>query len=314
MPEAVTIRVAEPSDRAQVLDVLRVSLGKVDDPFYEDFFRWKHEQNPFGPSPSWVAVVDGSVVGFRTFVRWEFVRDGRVLRAVRAVDTATAPAYRGQGVFSRLTKAAVEDLRADGVHMIFNTPNEQSRPGYLKLGWQLVGRLPVLLRPRSLASGRKILKARTAADLWSEPTTVGEPLGAATGLATELTDSDLDPGTVQTRRTDAYLAWRYGFEPLHYRVLDTPRGCAVFRVRRRGAAREAVIAELSAPGAPNRRRLVGLVLRETRADYAIMVGAPALGAVPVPGMGPTLTCLPLSSQQVPPLRTWGLQMGDVELF
>jgi hypothetical protein len=30
-------------------------------------------------------------------MRWEFVRGGEVLRAVRAVDTATDPDYQGKG-------------------------------------------------------------------------------------------------------------------------------------------------------------------------------------------------------------------------
>ena len=45
--------------------------GLVVDDRYEAFFDWKHEQNPFGRSPAWVAVDGGEVVGFRTFLRWE---------------------------------------------------------------------------------------------------------------------------------------------------------------------------------------------------------------------------------------------------
>lgn len=314
MSDTITMRVAQPSDGAAVLDLLRVSLAKGADPLYEGFFRWKHEQNPFGASPSWVAVADGQVVGFRTFMRWEFLRDGQVVRAVRAVDTATAPEFRGQGIFSRLTLTAVQDLRAEGVDMVFNTPNEQSRPGYLKLGWQLVGRLPVLLRPRTPVVAPRILRARTAAALWSEPTSAGEPVGSATGLSGVLADSAGVTDGIQTRRSDDYFAWRYGFEPLHYRVLHSAHGCAIFRVRRRGAAIEAVIAELSAGAPSRRRRVVAAVLRATRADYAIMIGEPALWAIPVPGMGPTLTCLPLSATAAPHLSSWRLQMGDVELF
>ena len=314
MTETVSMRVAEASDADSVLDLLRVSLGKGSDPVYEDFFRWKHEESPFGRSPSWVACADGRVVGFRTFMRWEFDRDGRTLHAVRAVDTATAPEFRGRGIFSQLTRGAVEDLRADGVDLVFNTPNEQSRPGYLKLGWQLVGRLPVLLRPRTPLVAPRILRARAAAALWSEPTTAGEPIGSAQGLAKLVTDPEAMPGGLRTRRSDGYLAWRYGFAPLHYRVLQAGDGAAIFRIRRRGAAVEAVVAEISAPSPAGRRRLVAAVLRASRADYAIRIGPPSVGEIPVPGMGPTLTCLPISGLDVPPLSRWHLQMGDIELF
>ena len=59
---------------------------------------------------------------------------------------------------------------------MFNTPNDQSRPGYLKMGWQLVGRLPVLARPRSPAALARLARARTPADKWSQPADAGLPV------------------------------------------------------------------------------------------------------------------------------------------
>ena len=71
-----------------------------------------------------MAVHDGEVVGFRTFLRWQFEHpDGRIRRAVRAVDTAPRPAFQGKGIFRRLTMTAVDELTADGVDFVFNTPN-----------------------------------------------------------------------------------------------------------------------------------------------------------------------------------------------
>jgi GNAT superfamily N-acetyltransferase len=72
--------------------------------------------------------------------------DGTTINAVRAVDTATHPDWQGRGIFSRLTLGALDDLRDDGVDCVFNTPNDKSRPGYLKMGWQQVGKVPVSVR------------------------------------------------------------------------------------------------------------------------------------------------------------------------
>ena len=66
----LVVRAAEPGDDATALPMLRASLGKVDDPHYEAFLHWKHRDNPFGVSPAWVALHDGVVVGYRTFLRW----------------------------------------------------------------------------------------------------------------------------------------------------------------------------------------------------------------------------------------------------
>ncbi|HYL52015.1 MAG TPA: GNAT family N-acetyltransferase, partial [Acidimicrobiia bacterium] len=132
---AVSVRRAVPEDRPAVLELLARSLGWSRSPEFTEFFEWKHERNVFGTSPGWVAVVEGRIVGFRTFLRWEFEHpDGRIRRAVRAVDTATAPDQQGRGIFRRLTLAAIDDLRSVGVDFVFNTPNDKSRPGYLKMG------------------------------------------------------------------------------------------------------------------------------------------------------------------------------------
>ena len=53
------LRPYEPGDEAAVLNLLDASLGWVPDAQHRDFFGWKHRDNPFGPSPAWVATVAG---------------------------------------------------------------------------------------------------------------------------------------------------------------------------------------------------------------------------------------------------------------
>ena len=65
----------------------------------------------------------------------------------RAVDTATLPEWRGKGVFSRLTMRLVEQMQNEGVSFVYNTPNGKSMPGYLKMGWAPVTRIPLWIRP-----------------------------------------------------------------------------------------------------------------------------------------------------------------------
>src|SRR5690242_5148995 len=169
------------------------------DPRFEMLYRWKHEHNAFGPSPAWVAVDGDRVAGIRVFMRWEFVVDGHVMRAVRAVDTATDPAYQGRGIFTRLTMHALEAVTAEGVDFVFNTPNDQSRPGYLKMGWEVVGKLPVMVRPCSLRGAAKIASARVPAERWSSASDAGD--AAADVLADGAVASLLDEvGGGQPRR------------------------------------------------------------------------------------------------------------------
>src|SRR5437588_8597230 len=141
------VRPYQDQDETQVLALLAASLGGGPAGRRPaEFFRWKHFRNPFGRSLMLVAEADGHIVGLRAFMRWTFVAGDSVVRAARAVDTATHPAHQGRGIFSHLTLRAIDVLRADGTQLIFNTPNEKSLPGYLKMGWSAVGVVPVRLR------------------------------------------------------------------------------------------------------------------------------------------------------------------------
>jgi GNAT superfamily N-acetyltransferase len=322
----VVVRRATPDDRPAVLALLADSLGWDRDATFAEFFTWKHEQNPFGTSPAWVAVIGGETVGFRTFLRWQFDHpDGRVRTAVRAVDTATSPAHQGHGIFRRLTMSAVEELTADGVDFVFNTPNAQSRPGYLRMGWSTVGRLPLVARVRGISSALRMRASRVAADRRPVETTAGTDAASllADARVCELIESLGAPSGFRTARTAEYLRWRYGLAALGYRAIaiddDPAAGVAVFRLRRRGDAVEVGVSEVLVPAGADRaaRQLLRAVARETGADYAVRVGKPELraGYVPFPRQGPILTWRPLADHSTPPTRRdLDLTLGDVELL
>lgn len=315
-------------DRPQVLALLQRSLGWLDDAQHERFFAWKHEENPFGRSPAWVAVDGGTVIGFRTFMRWRFLLDGRPVEAVRAVDTATHPDARGRGVFSALTLHALDELAGLGVSFVFNTPNDQSRPGYLKMGWREVGRLPVAVRPVGVRGLWRTVRARTPASLWSAPSAVGRAAADAFDAADEgaldrvLTAARGSRG-LTTDRTPEYLRWRYGFEPLQYRVLapdGLDAGFAVFRMRQRGPALEAALCDIVVPEGARRgpAALAHRIARASGGDYALVLGpgaARAFGFLPLPRQGPILTRRDIGPRRTADRRTeWRLSLGDVELF
>ena len=322
----IRTRRADASDRSAILELCRTSLGwSTDDPD-EAFFRWKHDENAFGVSPSWVAVApDGALVGLRVFLRWRFRQpDGTTVAAVRAVDTATHPDWRGRSIFSTLTLGALPDLREEGVGMVFNTPNDKSMPGYLKMGWSQVGKVPVRARLGSPASLRRVAGARTAAELWSEAVTTGES-AAAVFADQDAVDALLrrcpPSPAIATDRSAAFLAWRYRFEPLHYRVMPLgdalTDGVVVFRARRRGGALEATICDVVAPSRRGLRAALGRIRRGVGADYLLAGDRTAglgEGFLPARGLGPMLTWMPLTRPGVPSLSSLELALGDIELF
>ncbi|MGH2664056.1 MAG: GNAT family N-acetyltransferase [Actinomycetota bacterium] len=335
----IDVRPFREDDEAGVLDLLKASLGPgPPGSRTPEFFRWKHLANPFGHSLMLVAEAGGQIVGLRAFMRWEFEAGGRAVRAVRAVDTATHPEFQRLGIFTRLTTAALEQLRGH-CDLVFNTPNAKSGPGYLKMGWRSVRRIPLFVRIRRPARFLRGLGwARPGASPDPEAPDVDAPTAAEaladTGsLSRLLEELRQDGGRLVTPRNLDYLGWRYGAAPhLGYRVLQETsqgiiRGMAFFRVRPRDGLWETTVADLLVP--PNDRLTASRLLRRvvTAApvdhvacsfppDSAALRAARRRGFLPVPGPL-RLVVNPLEGELAPdPTRwsSWALSLGDLEVF
>lgn len=344
MTAELTVRTAVPADTDRILQLARLSLGEGLIPRHREYWEWKHVSNPFGTSPMLVAEADGELVGLRAFMRWRWEIGGRVFDAVRAVDTATHPAWQGRGIFSRLTDALVQQVTRGGTHFIFNTPNRKSRPGYLKMGWHTVGRTDLWIRPLRpfrmvqglLSMDRYTNVASTppgptrypAADVLDGRTELDNLLGAVRG--------DSRQRRLSTLRTLEYLHWRYVAVPgVAYQGLldvDGPDSALVIgRYKARGRLVELRLCELlTGPGQRSRRlgrQLIQRIHRESGADYMsamapagstgqrVLLGA---GFLPAPRLGPVLMIRSLNA--VPDgvalgeRASWHLAIGDLELF
>lgn len=338
MSTEVTFREYRAADEAAVLGLLNRALGSGR-AFERSpaFFRWKHGENPFGPSLMLLADGD-EIVGLRAFLKWQFRTAGATVDAVRAVDTATHPGYQRLGIFSRLTAACLEHARSEGVRFVFNTPNRFSLPGYLKLGWTYVGRTTVMLRPlRPFRMARALLtrrrgtphdeggpdRMRPAQDLLSAEHALGDLLARD--------DAALASG-IRTARSVAFLKWRYGMAPslrygAHWLDSGELRAAVIYRLTYRRGLLELMICELFLDDPRAGRQVVRELLGEVRADYAVAHCAwasphrrvfLAAGFVPVPRQGPHFTVRPLGpidgGCNPGSAASWRLSLGDLEVF
>ncbi len=315
----IDVRRAADSDRPAIVALCRAALDWPAGRLADDLFEWKHDRNAFGRSESFVATHDDRIVGFRTFMHWEFRRGADTLRAVRAVDTATHPEMRGRGVFRALTLHGLDALGDSGVDFVFNTPNAQSLPGYLTMGWRGVGRLPASLHVVGAAGLAASLRSRVPAELVSMPTSLG------VAFDDWFTDDHRSPSlrghdarALATAWTTERLRWRFGGALMGYRVIPgaAPGSGVVVRLRRRGRARELVSLVALGVDPAEADRLVVRAVRGSDVTHVLRLGAPAIarGFVPVPRVGPVLAWRALDMQAAPPLPQWSLTMGDVELF
>ena len=329
----IDVRTYRDEDEPGVLELLEASLGGgPGGGRTHDFFAWKHLDNPFGRSFMLVATKDGRVVGLRAFMRWAFTAAGNEVPAVRAVDTATHPDHQGLGIFTTLTTAALEQL-AEEAAFVFNTPNDKSRPGYLKMGWRVTGELPISVkvrRPVRFAGRIRGLRETTS------NTGAGPVVDAPRFSELALTDDELEALLRSTRGADdrlttehtaASLRWRYGQSPhLDYRAVGGANGLVIFRVRSRGSLWETTVAEVlvGERDSAAARSLLRDAARAADVDHmtcllpsgsAALKGARRAGFVRSP-IGMTLTARPLQSSSPDPLemRSWALSLGDVEVF
>ena len=319
VPQGLHIRPATPDDRAAIIQLCGRTLGWDDDPRFEQLYAWKHDQNAFGPSPTWVATDGDRIVGLRAFMRWEFVRGSAVLRAVRAVDTATHPDYQGKGLFTALTLHGLDELQAEGVDFVFNTPNDKSRPGYLKMGWQVVGKLPTAVRFSGPLSAFTVARSRVPSEHWSLPLAIGEPVDEwldRTGFEPVVAHHPAAVRDVVTNVSNQFLRWRYGIPLLAYRAVPSGDGAVLVRARMRGSSRELVLLDRLNFTAEQADRAMADVLPLSGCDHCLRLGAAQVGAgfLPLPGGGPVLAWRGINQQSMPPLGNWRLGMGDVELF
>jgi GNAT superfamily N-acetyltransferase len=333
----IHIRPYGDDDEPAVLGLLDAALGSGPaGKRSPEFFRWKHLANPFGRSFMLVALDEERIVGLRAFMRWRFRGGAQSLRAVRAVDTSTHPEYQGRGIFSRLTLEALEGLR-DDTDFVFNTPNERSLPGYLKMGWKALGELPVWVRIRRPVRFARGVRFRT-----QQEGPLGLPLPEAptarevleNGALSRLLEAGAPAnGLITTHRDLRYLRWRYGSVPsLGYHAVTEEgpgglQGLALFRVRPRGRLREATLAELIvAPGdVRTARRLLRAVARSAPVDHVachFSAGSAASAARRRGGFlraprGVTFTVYPIKPTLRPDpcdMASWALSLGDVEVF
>ena len=330
-----SIRSATAEDTPEILDLIAASYERQDEPGRLAFWQWKHTANPFGVSPCLVAESNGRLVGVRAFLRWTWRSGGRNVRAVRAVDTATHPDWRGKGVFSRLTTRLVEQMEREGVSFIYNTPNTKSMPGYLKLGWALVTRVPLWVRPLRLSS----LVRRALGNAPTEPPTLGQFDTVARVLGDSrlpafLSDVALPDDRLHTAHTLTYLRWRYGEIPgLSYQARFEMAGGAgalvIARGRVRGRFREVTISDLlvtpSTRGIQIGRAVVSDLVRTADADYVAACTASGTAErdvlsraafLPAPRLGPHFTARRLNPVGLDPSRwvNWRCSIGDLELF
>jgi len=162
------------------------------------FLRWFYAENPDG-SAAWRDALVGteSRAHYGAIPQWYHSRAGRMLLYL-SVNSATHASLRRKGMFTRLGEAVYADIRSGepAAAGVVGVPNwDAHEPRVKRLGWQIMGPLPVLV---SLGAVFGRTSARHAE--------AGEALSGSSPL---IDDGMLLPSQGWRQRwTLAKLAWR----------------------------------------------------------------------------------------------------------
>jgi hypothetical protein len=327
------IQPATEGDIAAIVNLLKISLGETLTPKSERYWRWKHIENPFGTSPVLLCREGNDLIGVRAFMRWQWIKDGQLFRAVRAVDTATHPQHQGKGIFKKLTLSLVSQCTKEGDHFVFNTPNNQSKPGYLKMGWQEVGRLPIginIQKPISII--KNFLTPSSATSNVSDEHNqlkyfLEHP--SLPGLLSQIAPFQY----IRTNMSVSFLRWRYLHVPVaSYLAIGEEQGgeltgLIIGRIKQTRFGRELRLTDIFVKNQKPGKLLVHRLresLNSFQIDYCTFSGAiidqgkQLLGRVSfTASVGPIVTIRRLSMEDLgsfDKFKDWSPSLGDLELF
>ncbi|MCX6172175.1 MAG: GNAT family N-acetyltransferase [Flavobacterium sp.] len=310
------IREAKQEDIDSIVVLLQASLGESLLKKSSEIWNFKHVLNPFGASIVLLAEEDKALIGVRAFMTWRWQIGNEIWNAYRAVDTATHPNHQGKGIFKKLTFQALDKIHEKGDCFVFNTPNDQSRPGYLKMGWQEVEKIKVALVPTffyalpNLFSKIKIENTISPMQL--------EVLCETHNRALATNDLLFTPKSI------SYLKWRYEENPLQtYFVYSTPDCYVAMYVKKQRFFNELRVVEVIGNhdfkiNKNIRKAIISCAVKNK--CYLITVANQYLFAFSMYGhFGPKLTFKSLTNNVIFDVKAininnWKYSLGDLELF
>jgi hypothetical protein len=253
------------------------------------------------------------LAGVRAMMPWIWQSGHQQFKTYRAVDTAVHPKHQGKGLFTKLTLQMINNLAEADTAFVFNTPNQQSLPGYLKMGWKKWGRIPVHFCPSFLFSHseRIIVKKEVDSNVIHE-------------LCQEWNNQQTISGKYFTPKSPQYLKWRYIDNPIIEYITHAEKDVFIAGyIKKRKWFNELRICELIAdPRNPKHKKnlsdFVQNVKLHNKVDVITLSQANArlfgISGLSV-AIGPILTIRSLLTEiQLPALSSWSPVLGDLELL
>ena len=311
------IRNATLEDIPDIVCLLKLSLGEGLIKKSIESWYFKHINNPFGESYVLLAYENDILIGVRAFMKWQWQLGDQIWNSYRAVDTATHPDYQGKGIFKKLTLKALEDVQEkEGETFVFNTPNQYSRPGYLKMGWKIVGAIELAVIPTVLY----------VIPYFFSKIKPNNTIGAQDlNQLCELYNQELsNKNAIFTPKSAAYLKWRYEENPLQDYIVSSDNNFYIaFYIKKHKFFNELRVVETISSNQNNHLKQIRKAILSFAFQnkcWLVTTANKDLFRLRIYGkFGPKLTIRTLTQDThfintVHTMQNWHYSLGDLELF
>jgi len=270
-------------ERDGVLSLYESEWGRRPSPAW---FDWKYVDDPYlDHVPITIAVRDGTVVGSQAYVPFPVRWRGREYLALQPADAVVHRDHRRNGLYTRMTRLAIDRYEAGEPAFFFNFPSPGALAAQRELGWSAVDTVatayrlqdPTVLaesRPATGVAGVARLLARGCLGLCdaARPTAGGltvERHGSLPASTLAAVYEDGVPEGIHARRTPEFYEWWLGdpsFEHTVYVARHDGRAVAALVTRTRRGERVRLLETL--PLAADRRMALRTLLAAWITDDA----------------------------------------------
>lgn len=124
-----SIRAYREGDEKQMLELRKIAISETRD---SQWWQWMYRDGPAGPAYVMLAEAKQKIVGQHAVMPVRLKIMDQVTKGGHGFDLMVHPEYRHQGIFRTLGTELAKSSGVRGRSLSFGSPNDQSRPGFIK--------------------------------------------------------------------------------------------------------------------------------------------------------------------------------------
>jgi hypothetical protein len=154
MSDRLFLRAATSDDDPHILELFKSSFGRE---FSEDWWRWFSHECPTGLTRTYV-IEDreaGKFAASYSLLPIKLRLNKAEIKASLATNANTHPDYQRRGLFVRIGQFVLAHERDFDTRVTLGMPNPKAYPGHMKVGWDVLCKLPFLVKRNSIVRSHR---------------------------------------------------------------------------------------------------------------------------------------------------------------